>query len=235
MEIRVLIADQERTFAEALAVRLGDEEDINVVRAVQVTTPGAWLTAGHPADVIVVDGDLPGAAADRLCAEISGGTGSTRVITLSASSEPERIVNAIRAGAAAWVRKDQSIEYLLQVIRGVARGETWLPATETGNVMRLLLQEQERRQQNGRLLASLTPRERAVLTCLAEGAGRREAVASQLHLSINTVRTHLQNIMAKLGVHSALEAVALTRAGGPVLGEQPFSPETQQAQRPPCR
>lgn len=233
MEIKVLIVDQERTFADALALRLEDEEDIKVVGAVQVTTPGPWLIAGKSADVIVVDGDLPGAAADRLSAEISGSTGSPRVVTLSASSEPERIVNAIRAGAAAWVRKDQSLEYLLQVIRGVARGETWLPATETGNVMRLLMQEQERRQQNGRLLASLTPRERAVLTCLAEGSGRREAVASQLHLSINTVRTHLQNIMAKLGVHSALEAVALTRAGGLGPGEQPFPPETQQGQRPP--
>lgn len=213
MEIRVLVADQERTFAEALAIRLEDEEDINVVGAVQVTTPGPWLTAGKSADVIVVDGDLPGGAADRLCAEISSSTGS-RVVTLSASSEPERIVNAIRAGAAAWVRKDQSLAHLLQVIRGVARGETWLPPTETGNVMRLLLQEQERRQQNGRLLASLTPRERAVLTCLAEGSGRREAIAKQLHVSVNTVRTHLQSIMAKLGVHSALEAVALTRATG---------------------
>jgi DNA-binding NarL/FixJ family response regulator len=228
MEIRVLIADQERTFAEALAVRLEDEEDITVVGAVQVTTLGLWLTAGKSADVIVVDGDLPGAAADRLCAEISGSTGSTRVVTLSASSEPARIVNAIRAGAAAWVRKDQSLEYLLQVIRGVARGETWLPATETGNVMRLLLLEQERRQQSGRLLASLTPRERVVLTCLAEGFGSRETIANQLHLSINTVRTHLQNIMAKLGVHSALEAVAFTRAAGPVLGEQPFQLGTRQ-------
>jgi DNA-binding NarL/FixJ family response regulator len=231
MEIRILIAAQERTFAEALAIRLEDEEDINVVGAVQVTSPGPWLTAGKSADVIVVDGDLPGAAADRLCPEISGSTGSSRVVMLSASSEPERIVNAIQAGAAAWVRKDQSLGHLLQVIRGVARGETWLPATETGNVIRLLLQEQERRQQNWRLLASLTPRERAVLTCLAEGSGRRETIANQLHLSINTVRTHLQNIMAKLDVHSALEAVALTRAAGPVLGVQPFQLETGQGPR----
>lgn len=229
MEIRVLIADQERTFAEALADRLEDEEDIKVVGAVQMTAaPGPWLTAGKSVDVIVVDGDLPGADADRTCAEVSGGTGSSRVVTLSASSEPERIVKAIRAGAAAWVRKDQSLEHLLQVIRGVARGETWLPATETGNVLRLLLQEHERRQQSARLLASLTPRERTVLTCLAEGPGCHEAIATQLHLSINTVRTHLQNIMAKLGVHSALEAVALTRAARLVLGEKQYSLETRQ-------
>jgi DNA-binding NarL/FixJ family response regulator len=79
-----------------------------------------------------------------------------------------------------------------------------------GAVLRLLLQEREEQRESDRLLASLTPREREVLSCLAEGAGRRD-VAERLHLSANTVRTHLQNLMAKLGVHSTLEAVALTR------------------------
>jgi DNA-binding NarL/FixJ family response regulator len=236
MDIRILIADQERTFAEALAVRLEDEEDIQVVGAVRVTTPpGPWLTVATSADVIVIDGDLPRATPERTCAELSGSTGWPRVVTLSASSEPERIVNAIQAGVAAWVRKDQSLEHLLQVIRGVARGETWLPASETGNVVRLLLQEQERRTRNERLLASLTPRERTVLMCLAQGSGRREAIASQLHLSVNTVRTHFQHIMAKLGVHSTVEAVALIRAARPVRGEQPFPPETRQGPGPSPR
>jgi DNA-binding NarL/FixJ family response regulator len=53
-----------------------------------------------------------------------------------------------------------------------------------------------------------------VLACLAEGAAHRGAVAEQLHLSANTVRTHTRNLMAKLGVHSMLEAVALTRDAG---------------------
>jgi len=211
MGISIFIADQERAFAEALAARLGDEEDITVVGAIQVRTQGSWLVAAKSAEILVVDGDLPDAAVKRLCAEAAGSTGSSRVVALSFSSEPERIVNAVRAGAAAWVRKDQSLEYLLRVIRGVVRGETWLPPSETGEVMRLLLLEQERRQQSERLFASLTTRERVVLARLAEGAGNPEAIAKQLHLSTFTVRTHLRNIMAKLGVHSALEAVALAR------------------------
>lgn len=211
MAITVLIADSERLFAETLAARLDDEEDMTVVAALEVASSGSVVNAASSADVIVVDGDLPNGAANRLCAEASGRAGSPRVVALSSSSEPERIVAAIRAGAAAWVRKDQSLADLLRVIRGVARGETWLPPSETGNVVRLLLDEQDRRREHERLLASLTPRERAVLNCLAEGTAHRDAIARQLGLSVNTVRTHLQNIMAKLGVHSALEAVALTR------------------------
>lgn len=211
MGIDILIVDQERIFAEALAARLKDEDDIEVVGAVQVKTAGPWLIAGKPAEVMVLDGDLPGGAANRLCEELSARAEPTLVITLSSSSEPERIIDAIRAGAAAWVRKDDSLDHLLEVIRGVARGESWLPPGETGNVVRLLLREQEQRRKNERLLGLLTPREQAVLACLAAGAEDREAVAKHLHLSVNTVRTHLQNLMAKLGVHSALEAVALTR------------------------
>lgn len=211
MGIKVLIADQERTFADVLAARLEAESDIEVVGAVQVRMPKPCLTTPIPADVLLLDGDLPGQTTNRLYQELSGGQVRTRVITLSSYSEPTRVVQAIRAGAAAWVRKDESLEHLLHVIRRVTRGETWLPPAEAGNVVRLLLRERDQQRNSERLLAALTPRERTVLACFAGGAGHRDVVAEQLHLSVNTVRTHMQNLMAKLGVHSALEAVALTR------------------------
>jgi DNA-binding NarL/FixJ family response regulator len=224
VEIKLLIADQERTFAEVLAARLDGEEDIKIVGAVQVRMPIHWLMGGTLADVVVLDSDLPGEAANRLCAGLASQERAARVIALSSSSEPDRIVHAIEAGAAAWVRKDESLEYLLHAIRGVARGETWLTPGDLGGVVRLLLRERERRRKSKEVLAALTPRERAVLACLANGAGHRDAVAEQLHLSVNTVRTHLQNLMAKLGVHSALEAVALIREDDdriPVNGSPP--------------
>jgi DNA-binding NarL/FixJ family response regulator len=130
---------------------------------------------------------------------------------LSHASEPARIIAAIEAGARAWVRKDESIEHLLRVLRGVARGETWLPPAEAGNVLSLLLRQRDRREDGDRMLALLTPRERQVLACLTDGDSRNQ-IAERLNLTPNTVRTHLQNILAKLGVHSTLEAVALTRA-----------------------
>jgi two-component system NarL family response regulator len=211
MGINVLVADQERAFADALTTRLAIESEIDVLGMVQLRMPRPRLFAPASADVVLLDGDVPGQVADRLCEELSGPNPRTHIVMLSSSSEPVRIVQAIRAGVAAWVRKDESLDHLLHVISGVARGETWLPPAETGNVVRLLLQEQDRQRQAGRLLATLTPREREVLACLVEGTARRDLIAERLRLSVNTVRTHLQNLMAKLGVHSALEAVALTR------------------------
>src|SRR5713226_2111548 len=211
MGISVLVVDQEHTFADALAIRLEAEQELEAVAAVQANTPASCLIAGRQAGIMMLDADQPGGAAIRLCEELSGRDAAPRVVMLSCSAEPERIIAALKSGAAAWVRKDESLEHLLRVIRGVARGETWLPRTDTGQVLRLLLRERDQQQEDDQLLAKLTLREREVLACLADGAGRLE-VAERLHLSPNTVRTHLQNLMAKLGVHSTLEAVALTRS-----------------------
>jgi DNA-binding NarL/FixJ family response regulator len=211
MAIKVLVADRERTFAEVLASRLEAESDIEMAGAVQLRMPRPHLTTPVSADVLLLDGDLPGPAANRLYRRLSAAQARTRVLTLSICSEPARIVQALRAGVGAWVRKDASVAQLLDAIRSVSRGETWLPQAETGKVVRLLLQERDQHLESERLLAALTPRERTVLDCFAAGAGHRDVVADQLHLSVNTVRTHMQNLMAKLGVHSTLEAVALTR------------------------
>ena len=211
MGISVFIIDQERTFTDALTAGLQAEEGIEVVVAVHRQVPAPSLIVGRHADVVLLDGDLPGNAPIGLCEELSGRDEAPRVVMLSRGSDPGRIADSVRAGAAAWVRKSESLAHLVHVIRGVAAGEMWLPPAEMGAVLRLLLQEREQQNESDRLLASLTPREREVLSCLAEGAGRHD-VAVQLHLSAHTVRTHLQNLMRKLGVHSTLEAVALTRS-----------------------
>lgn len=205
MEISAVIIDAERTFADALAIRLNAEEDLNVVAAAQQTA----TTMGWHADIILLDVDLTGSM--RFCRATSGAPRATGVIMLSHTSEPHRIVAAIEAGARAWVRKDESVEHLLRVLRGVVRGETWLPPTEMGNVLSLLMRQRDGRKDGDRRLAVLTARERQVLACLASGENRNQ-IAERLNLTANTVRTHLQNIMGKLGVHSTLEAVALTRA-----------------------
>jgi DNA-binding response OmpR family regulator len=126
MAINVLSADQERAFADVLAAGLDDEQHtgeqhIEATGAVRVQAPGSSPPAGKSAEVTPLGADLPDDAANRLCGQLSGRGTLARVIMLSFSSEPERIVKALRARAAAWARKDESLEHLLRVIRAAAR------------------------------------------------------------------------------------------------------------------
>jgi DNA-binding NarL/FixJ family response regulator len=210
MKLRVFIIDQERTFADALATRLEAEPDISVVAAIGVELPATRPVVAQSADVTLLDADLPGRAALALCREIAGRGISRYVIMTSYSAEAERVVAAVRAGATAWVPKRESLDHLLAVLRGIPQGGVWLPAEVTGQVLTLLLRQPVLPSESD-LVEALTPREREVLACLAEGVARRD-VAARLSLSANTVRTHLQNLMAKLQVHSTVEAVALTRS-----------------------
>jgi DNA-binding NarL/FixJ family response regulator len=208
--IHVLIVDQQLTFRDALAARLRSEPDLVVVAGTESAESARRVLVGRPTDVILLDAELSAGSAVAFCAEMTRRVQAVRVVMLSAASQAPRIVDAVRACAVGWVGKDESIEHLLRVIRGVARGETWLPSGELGEVLRLLIADQDERRGGDELLAILTERERDVLFHLVEGAGRKE-VAERLQLSANTVRTHLQNLMTKLGVHSTLEVVALTR------------------------
>ena len=208
--VDVLVIDRQRTFADAVAVWLETAAGVASATAVYSAQSAQCMMASSHVDIVLVDGDMPDNVSLTLCAEAACRDHPPRIIVLSASAEAGRILAAIRAGAVAWVRKDESGEHLLQVIGRVARGETWVPPSELGHVFQLLLDElSEVREEDP--LAALTRRERDVLLQVAQGADRKE-VAERLHLSVNTVRTHMQSLMAKLGVHSALEAVAVTRS-----------------------
>lgn len=230
--IRVLIVDQHLAFRDALATRLQTEPDLAVLAKAHSAEFASSVLVGRSADVILLDADLQDHAAIAFCAEMMRRPDPPRIVMLSGASEPDRIVAAVRAGAAAWVRKDESIDHLLSVIRGVVGGETWLPPRDLGVVLQLLMEDQDHRRDSDDLLATLTPREREVLSLLVEGAGRNE-VARQLQLSANTVRTHLQSLMSKFGVHSTLEVVALARPRLESLPDirEPWRPVSQDAER----
>jgi DNA-binding NarL/FixJ family response regulator len=212
-QISVVVIDGQRTFADALAGRLSAETSLRVVAAAESVASASRLLVGRHVDIALLDTEL--AEGLRLATEVTGPRSAeqrpVRVIMLGKVPEATRIVEALRAGITGWVRKEESIEHLLAAIRGVMRDETWLPSIAVGPVLRLLLEQRPERPVPGNHpLAMLTPREREVLSYLANGIGRRE-VAERMHLSPNTVRSHLQNLMAKLRVHTTLEAVALAR------------------------
>ncbi|GAB2703283.1 response regulator transcription factor [Kitasatospora kifunensis] len=162
---------------------------------------GAAAAPRRPADGITLLG--------RSCHTYPG----LRAVVLAAEEDPRRAVRALYAGAAGWVAKESSLTRLLTVLRGVLRGETHLPPTLLTGVVRELTTARRDRTESERLVESLTPREKQVLRCMVAGLGR-QAVAERLYLSPHTVRTHMQNVLGKLGVHSTLAAVALARRAG---------------------
>jgi DNA-binding NarL/FixJ family response regulator len=149
------------------------------------------------------------ALVERVRAEHPG----TRTVVLAERDDPVRAARALQAGASGWVAKDCSLSRLLAVVRGVLRDETHLPPALLTGVLRELTQARRNRTESERLVESLTPREQEVLRCMVAGLGRK-AVAERLFLSPHTVRTHMQNVLGKLGVHSTLAAVALARRAG---------------------
>ncbi|MFD7746936.1 LuxR C-terminal-related transcriptional regulator [Streptomyces sp. NPDC059698] len=235
--IRVLVVDDHRIFAESLAAALAAEPDVDVSAA--GSGPAALRALerasaeGRGYDVLLVDAELgartadgappvPGprreeeaAAADgiALVAGVRAGRPGVRSVVLAEKDDPRTAARALQAGASGWVAKDCSLQRLLAVIRGVLRDETHLPPALLTGVLRELTAARKHRTESERLVASLTPREREVLRCMVAGLGRK-AVAERLFLSPHTVRTHMQNVLGKLGVHSTLAAVALARRAG---------------------
>ncbi|MDX3309835.1 LuxR C-terminal-related transcriptional regulator [Streptomyces sp. NPDC054884] len=235
VRIRVLVVDDHRIFAESLAAALAAEPDVDVSAA--GSGPAALrsleraVAEGRRYDVLLVDADLGGLPGIRpavpvqevgedgpvdgisLVAGVRVAQPHIRIVVLAERDDPRRAACALQAGASGWVAKDCSLSRLLTVIRGVLRDETHLPAALLTGVLRELTAARKHRTESERLVESLTPREREVLRCMVAGLGRK-AVAERLFLSPHTVRTHMQNVLGKLGVHSTLAAVALARRAG---------------------
>ncbi|CAM5394161.1 Response regulator transcription factor OS=Streptomyces cyaneofuscatus OX=66883 GN=G3I52_33335 PE=4 SV=1 [Streptomyces cyaneofuscatus] len=148
-----------------------------------------------------------------LVAQVRAARPGVRSVVLAEKDDPRCAARALQAGASGWVAKDCSLQRLLTVIRGVLRDETHLPPALLTGVLRELTTARKHRTESEQLVESLTPREREVLRCMVAGLGRK-AVAERLFLSPHTVRTHMQNVLGKLGVHSTLAAVALARRAG---------------------
>ncbi|WP_223837735.1 response regulator transcription factor [Streptomyces venezuelae] len=170
--------------------------------------PGPAAPAAGPAAAAGATGD--GIA---LVAGVRTAHPAVRTVVLAERDEPRRAALALQAGATGWVAKDCSLSRLLAVIRGVLREETHLPPALLTGVLRELTAARKHRTDSERLVESLTPREHEVLRCMVAGLGRKD-VAARLFLSPHTVRTHMQNVLGKLGVHSTLAAVALARRAG---------------------
>jgi DNA-binding NarL/FixJ family response regulator len=208
--ISVLVADDHALFADALQARLAGERDLGPV-AVAYSARDAVrkATAIQPA-VVILDVVLHDGSGLDLLEEIRQVSPQSRVVMLTAVDSVQDVVTALVRGARAWLPKTIDSDRLVRVVQGVYRGEAWLAPKLLGRVLTDLM-SLTAEQPNP--LDGLTAREREVLQCLVDGLSRPE-IAARLGVSGNTVRTHTQNLMAKLEVHSTLEAVAVARRSG---------------------
>jgi DNA-binding NarL/FixJ family response regulator len=210
-EIRIVVADRRRSVAEVLA--LGLRQVGMDCSAVTEMNAALRVAAEQHADVVIADIGLLAAQSD--VKPPWPGRLTTPLIVLSDGTRSDNLAcTAVRAGVRGWVPKDSSMEHLLAVIRGVRRGETWIPPPLLTRVLAELVTMRDKIEEDNGRLANLTAREREVLNCLAAGLSRAE-IGRRLYLSTNTVRTHVQNLMTKLDVHSSVAAVALVHRAAP--------------------
>jgi DNA-binding NarL/FixJ family response regulator len=213
LPVRVLIFDEQRSFAEALAVRLESVDEVRVV-AVESRMPALLLavSALHP-DVVTIDVQLASSDFASVARQIQDRFSSTRVLVVSAVDDVDAVVRALWAGVVGWVPKDAPIDALVRSIRGAVDGEARVPSKLLAGVLSRILEAKLPEPVGDVRLRSLTERETEVLQCMVNGL-TRVATAHKLALSPNTVRTHAQSILAKLGAHSSPEAVSIALAAG---------------------
>jgi DNA-binding NarL/FixJ family response regulator len=207
---RVLVVHGQVSFGDAVAARLRRETDLEVLDAVARPQGALALVAAREVDTVVLDWDLP-AGAGELAGLLGQLDRPPTLVVLGSTSDPLTVVEALRTGARAWLPKTTSVDLLLDALRSTRRGEAWLPGDVLGPVLDHLLVAQAGPPAGP--LDVLTEREREVLRCMVAGLDQ-SAIAAQLFLSPNTVRTHRRRTLAKLGVHTSLEAVFVARRAG---------------------
>ena len=212
--LRVLIVDDHLMVAEVLAARLSAVDDLWIL---------GRYTTDHPQlpdvvqrlrpDVVILEVEGLGAGSAEVLFRLQASWRLAKMVMLTGSDDPQRAVEAARFGVDAWIPKESSFDQLVAAIRGVCQGHAIYPPRQLGAVLRQLRDDVQQARDRTGPLDVLSSRERDVLACMVEGEAAPQ-IAVELLISANTVRTHMCNILAKLQVHSGLEAVSIARSAG---------------------
>jgi DNA-binding NarL/FixJ family response regulator len=203
--IRVLFVEDHRLLADALSALVAREADIEVV-GIAGTVAEAKSMSRERLDVVLMDYHLPDGTGAEATRAIKARWPASRIVMVTALTDDETVLESIQAGADGYLTKDRAAEEVVQAIRAAHAGETLLPRSVIVEIARRVAAARERGDER-RVVEPLTPRELEVLRALTEGLSTPE-ICDQLFIAPNTLRTHVQNIMGKLRVHSKLEAVA---------------------------
>jgi DNA-binding NarL/FixJ family response regulator len=214
-KISVLIVDDERTFGEALELALEREKDVQVV---DVSTGGdeAVRAAGklHP-DIVLMDVGMPGMNGLEATRRIKEATPEARVLLLSGQEDEYLLARAVQAGATGLLSKTEAVAEVVTSVRRAHRGEPLLDEDEVELALRHLRHRRDQDADAVARLARLTNRELEILQLMAAGKSPSQ-IAETLGMSPGTLRTHTQNFITKLAVHSKMEALVLAIRHGKV-------------------
>jgi two-component system, NarL family, response regulator LiaR len=202
--IRVLVADDHAVVREGLRAFLALQDDVEVVGEAADGEEAVAAVASLQPDVALVDLVMPGVDGIEAIQRIRASDAPTRVIVLTSFADEDKMLPAVRAGAVGYLLKDVDPQALVAAIRTVHDGETLLhPAVVRELVREVAGDGREPPPEN-----PLTHREREVLALIASGRANK-AIAFELGVAEKTVKTHVSNILAKLGVSDRTQAALL--------------------------
>jgi DNA-binding NarL/FixJ family response regulator len=211
--VRVLLADDHALFREGLAGIITAQPDMEVVGEASDGLEALVKAQELKPDLILMDVQMPGMDGLEATRQIKQALPETIIVVLTVRDDDEKLFQALKNGAQGYLLKDIRSQEMLAMLRGALRGEAALSAMLAARVL-----AEFRRLSAGGLSApeddsGLTEREQQVLIHAAQGATDKE-IAAALNISLNTVKTHMRNILAKLHVRTRREAAKVARHKG---------------------
>ncbi|MBO3751762.1 response regulator transcription factor [Streptosporangiaceae bacterium NEAU-GS5] len=219
MSIRVVLVDDEAMVRVGLRMVLTAEPDIEVVAEAQDGASGADAVARTRPDVVLMDIRMPQVDGIEGARRILAATQDVKVVVLTTFDEDDYVEAALRAGVSGFLLKVSPPEQLIEAVRTVASGGGLLDPSVTLRVIESFAASPARAPRAA-VLDTLTERERDVLRLLARGMSNAE-IADRLYLGEATVKTHVSNVLAKLGVRDRVQAVVAAYETGHVRPGEP--------------
>ena len=205
--IRVLLVDDHRLVRASLRSVLDGADGVEV--SGEAATGEDAIARASEADVVLMDVNMPGIGGLEATRRLRAAAPGARVIALTAHRDDPYPAQMLDAGAAGYLTKDCGPEELVDAIRRVAAGETWIE----GAVARRLAGDRLSRRPVDSPLAALSPRELQVLQMVTQGAATKD-IAESLGLSPKTVATYRYRLYEKLGVTNDVELTRLALRHG---------------------
>jgi len=212
MPVRVLLVDDHKVVRDGLKAILARETEFLVAGESDNGPESVRISKQLNPDVVVMDISLPGMDGIQATTDILREAPRAKIVILSMSGDENLVMSAIRAGARGFVLKKASGAEVVEAIRVVSRGGTYLGAS-ISDVLLTRLQKGESASAERNRLDLLSPRETQVLRLIAEGKGSKE-VAVVLGLEHNTVRSYRKTMMKKLGVNNLASLIHVAVAAG---------------------